>query len=119
METLLDHHLATFDTWVHALLMAFNATILPYHYLTVITLLDQLDSKKFHWQQVSVILQHQLPLFHPDKFHILFDGTKLNIELTRIVSKFLMDRDRAGSLWVNFYQYADLAKYIAVILGDK
>jgi hypothetical protein len=41
------------------------------------------------------------------------------VEFTQIVSKFLMDQDRAGSLWVNSYEYADLAQYIMVILGEK
>jgi hypothetical protein len=119
METLLDRHLATFDTWLQAHFMPLNATSRPHYYLTVVTLLDQLNPKQFDWHQVSVILQHQLPFTLPDKLLDLFDGTGLNIEFTRIVSKFLMDRDRAGSLWVNSHKYADLATYILEILRDK
>ena len=90
-----------------------------HYYLTVLTLLDQLDLKEFNWQQVSVILQHELLFTLPDRFYILFDGTKLNMESTRIVSKFLMDRDRAGSLWVKSHRYAGLAMCTLEILRDK
>ena len=74
----------------------------------VITLLDQLDLKEYNWRQVSVILQVQLPIIPPAKFLDLFDETKSNKELSRIVSKFLMDQDRAGPLWVNHQIYVDL-----------
>jgi len=57
----------------------------------------------------------------PDKFLRLFGrrGPDLNIEFTQIVSKFLMNRHRAGSLWVNSHTYADLATSILEILHDK
>jgi hypothetical protein len=119
METLLDHHLATVDTWLHARLMPLNATSRPHYYLVVVALLDQLNLKYFDWDQVSVILQHQLPFTLPNKLLALFGRTGLNIEFTRIVSTFLMDRNRAGSLWLNSHNYADLATYILEILGDK
>ena len=49
----------------------------------------------------------------------LFGGPVLNIEFTQIVSKFLMDRDRAGSLWVDSHNYAELATPILEILRDE
>jgi len=117
METLLDHHLATFDGWLQAHLMSLTASLRPHSYLTVVTLLGQLDPKIFHWQQVSVILRCQfLGPFMPSK---LFGGPVLNIEFTQIVSKFLMDRDRAGSLWVDSHNYAELATPILEILRDE
>jgi hypothetical protein len=121
METLLDCHLATFDAWLHAHFMPLHATLLSHSYLAAVTLLDQLNPKHFDWSQVSVILQHQLPSTLNNKFFFLLDGmgVKLNIEFTRIVSKFLMDQDRAGSLWVDSHKYADLASYILEILRDK
>ena len=119
MGTLLDHHLASFDTWLHAYFVSFNAPSRLYHYLAVFTLLDQLNPEQFDWYQVSAILQHQLTSPYDYYLHDLFDGTKLNIEFTRILSKFLMDRDRARSLWLNSHKYADLATYILKILGDK
>ena len=119
METLLDHHLASFDAWLRAYLVFFDAPSQRYHYLAVLTLLDQLNPEQFDWYQVSAILQHQLKPSHIHYLDGLFDGRKLNIEFTRIVSKFLMDRDRAGSLWINSHNYADLATYILEILGDK
>jgi len=120
METLLDRHLATFDRWLQTHLMPSAVSWQALHYyLTVLTLLDQLDLKEFNWQQVSVILQHELLFTLPDRFYILFDGTKLNMESTRIVSKFLMDRDRAGSLWVKSHRYAGLAMCTLEILRDK
>ena len=91
----------------------------PHYYLTVVTLLDQLDPKEFRWQQVSIILQHQLPFLSPENLTSLFDGTKFNIEFIRIASKFLVTRHRAGSLWVNSHNYAGLATYILEILRDK
>ena len=118
METLLDHHLASFDAWLRAHFVSFDAPP-PRHYLAVLTLLDPLNPKQFHWYQISAILQHQLTAPYINYFYDLFDRRKLNIEFTRIVSKFLMDRDRAGSLWIDSYNYADLATYILKILGDK
>ena len=90
-----------------------------HHYLAVITLLDQLDLKEYNWKQVSVILRVQLPIIPPAKFLDLFDETKSNKELSRIVSKFLMDQDRAGPLWVNHQIYVDLATQLLKILCDK
>jgi hypothetical protein len=119
METLLDRHLVTFDRWFQAHFMSLTASSRPHYYLTVVALLDQLDPKEFHWRQVSVILQHQLPFLRPEKLIDLFDGTKFNIEFARIVSKFLIDRDRAGSLWLNSHKYAGLSTYILEILRDK
>jgi hypothetical protein len=128
METLLDRHLPTFDRWLHAYFMPSNATAQPQYYVVVLTLLDQLNLEDLNWDQVSVILQHQLPSTFDNKFFFLVDwkgvlfdrmGVNLNIVFTRIVSKFLMDQDRAGSLWVNSHKYADLASYISEILYDK
>jgi len=120
METLLDYHLATFDRWLQAYLISLSASSWPHYYLTVVvTVLDQLDLKEFHWKQVSVILQDQLSFTLLNRFHDLFDRVKINIEFTRIVSKFLMDRDRAGSLWVTTHRYAGLAVYTLEILRDK
>jgi len=91
-----------------------------YYYLTVFTLLDQLNPKQFYWRQLSVILQHQLPFDFLDKLVDLLDGTKFNIEFIRIASKFFMNRDRAGSLWVNPRRYyAGLVTYVLDILCDK
>jgi len=116
METLLDRHLATFDTWLQTWLMSLTGSSQPHYYLAVVTLLDQLDLKKFTWQQVSVILQHKLT---GPFMGLLFGEPELYIEFTRIVSKFLMDRDRAGSLWLNSHNYADFATYILETLRDK
>ena len=83
----------------------------------VVTLLDQLDPKEYNWQQVSVILPCR-PLFCSD-FPDLFSEIKENIGFWRIVSKFLMDQERAGQFWVNSQRYADLARYILEFLRDK
>ena len=119
MGTLLDHHLASFDTWLRAYIVSSHAASRSYHFLTVFTLLDQLNPEQFDWDQFSVILQNPLTSAYIRNLHILFDETKSNIEFTRIVSKFLTDRDRARSLWINSHNYADLATYILKILGDK
>jgi len=119
METLLDRHLATFDIWLRARCLALYVRSRRHYYLAVVTLLDQLRPKKFHWQQVSVILQDQLPSTFHDKLESLFGGREFNIAFIRTASKFFMDRDRAGSLWVNSHKYAGLAMYILAILCDK
>jgi hypothetical protein len=116
METLLDRHLATFDGWLQGQFMFLSASSWS-HYLAVVTLLDQLDPKEYTWQQLSVILEGQSP-FAPNEL-FLFDGMKSNIEFSRIVSKFLMDRDRAGSFWVNPQTYVNLATPLLKILHDK
>jgi len=87
------------------------------HYcLTVVTLLDQLDPKEYNWTQHPVILQD---LFISGNFLDLIDRMKANIEFSQIVSKFLMDRERAGLFWVNSQKYVDLARYLLEFLHDK
>jgi hypothetical protein len=118
-ETLLDHHLATFDGWLQAHLMSLSASSRSWpHYLAVITLLDQLDPKGYNWKQLPVMLQDPFLSISNDKLVDLFGGAKTSIEFSRILSKFLMDRERAGFFWVNFQTYADLAGYILEILRD-
>ena len=90
METLLDHHLATFNEWLQAHFMPFYPGS---HFCAVVTLLDQLDPEEYNWQQVWVILQGQSQtVFHIKLLH-LFNQMKANVEFSRMVSKFLMDRD--------------------------
>ena len=115
METLLGHHLATFDGWLQAHLMSSSASS-RFHYLAVITLLDQLNPKEYNWQRLSVILQCRLL---PVKLFVLFHRMKANIELSRIVSQFLMDRGRARLFWVNSQRYIDLTRDILEFLRDK
>ena len=86
------------------------------HYLAVVTLLDQLDPKEYHWGWLSVILQDR-SLHAPNRLDFLF--YEPSIAFLEIVSKFLMDRDRAGSLWVNPQMYVNLEKQILRILRDK
>jgi len=120
-ETLLDHHLAAFDGWLRAYFMSdsFASESSRSHcYLAVVTLLDQLDPKEYNWQRVSVILQRPLPI-SPPMLDLLFGGTKANIEFSRIMSKFLVDRERSGLLWVNSQTCVGLAKYILDLLHDK
>jgi len=119
METLLDHHLAAFDRWLQACFMSLTGSSQPHDYLAVVTLLDQLNLKQVDWHQISVILQRRLSFDILDKLLFLFGEMGFDIEFIRIASKFLMDRDRAGSLWVDSHKYAGLATYISEILGDK
>jgi hypothetical protein len=121
MDTLLDRHLLTFDRWFQAHLMYLTASSWPHYHLTVVALLDQLDPKIFDWSQVEAILQYPWSSMPSNsrKLHNLFLGPTFNMDFIRIVSKFLTDRDRAGSLWLNSYHYADFATYILEILGDK
>ena len=99
--------------------MSLPASSQSHYYLAVVTLLDQLDPKEYNWQGVSVILQRRLPIVLPSKLLNLFGRTKANIEFSRMVSKFLMDRERAGFFWVNSQIYADLAWSILDFLRDK
>ena len=118
METLLDHHLATFDRWLQPHFISLRASTRSWrYYLTVITLLDQLDQKEYNWKPLSVILQHEFP-FTSDKALDLFQDTT-TIEFSRIMSKFLMDRQRAKSFWVNSQKYGDLARHILEFVCDK
>jgi hypothetical protein len=119
---LLDRHLATFDGWLQAQLRSLSASSWPYYYLAIVTLLDQLDPKEYNWLGLSMILRDlfrvvNLP-FIPEKLRDLFGGTKY-IEFSRIVSKFLMERDRAGFFWVNPQTYVILATQFLKILRDK
>jgi hypothetical protein len=121
MKTLLDHRSATLadtlaDTWFQAHFVSMTATSRLHYYLTVVTLLDQLDLKEVNWLQVSVILKHQSI---PDELLRLFGGVTLKIGFIRVVSKILVDPNRAGSLWANSYKYAGLATYILQFLRDE
>ena len=116
---MLDRHLTTFDRWLKRHLSSLSASPRFHYHLTVVALLDQLDPKEFNWQQISVILQHRLSIVLLSKLRDLFGGTKANIEFPRIMSKFLMDRERAGSFWVISQEYADLARYILGFLQDR
>jgi hypothetical protein len=110
---LLDRHLATFDRWLQEYLVSSSPGS---HFLAVFTLLDQLDPEEYNSQALSAILHGGLPLVSP--LHLL-GGTQLNMEFTRILSKFLMDRNRAGSLWVNPHMYMKLVTPFSKILRDK
>jgi hypothetical protein len=109
--------LATFDEWLQAEFM-FLSTPSPSHYLPVVTLLDQLDPKEYNWKWLFLLLEGQLS-FPTQDLLVLFEGIQSNIEFPQIVSKFLMDRSRAGSLWVNLQTYVNLATQLLNILRDK
>ena len=116
-ETLVDHHSATFDAWLRELFMSLSPSSLShYYYLAVVTLLDQLNPKEYNWECVSVILRSRLP---STELLDLFDWIKADVEFSRILSKFLMDRERAGFLWVNPQRYVDLTRKILGFLRDK
>jgi hypothetical protein len=118
METLLDRHLAAFDEWLQAEFMYLSASSRS-HYLAVVTLLDQLDPKVCNWQWISLLLEGESSFFAEHLLQVLFDGTKSHIEFSQIVSKFLLDRNRAGSLWVNLQTYVNLGTQFLKILRDK
>ena len=88
------------------------------HFLEIITLLDQLDPEDYNWMQLPVLLRNPLSLVTTNVL-ALFGRTKENIEFSRMVSKFLMDRERAGFFWVNSQKYTDLARHILEFLYDK
>jgi len=103
--------------------MYFTASSRIHYYLAVVTLLDHLDPKEYIWEKFWVILHNTQdvmddPLFICDPLD-LFGKTESQIEFSRLVSKFLMDRERAGVFWVNSQNYADLAKHILEFLRDK
>jgi len=119
METLLDHHLAIFDRWLHAhlsLMSVHASTGCWRNYLTVITLLDQLDPKEYNWEQISELLEDPFIFI---RLRDLFGERKVTIEFSRIVCKFLMDQKRAQSFWVNSQRYAALARCILEFMDDK
>jgi hypothetical protein len=89
------------------------------HYLAVVTLLDQLDPNESIWKQLGVILEGRSPFLFGFLGLVIFDSTKSNIEFSQIVSKFLMDQNRAGYFWVHLKTYMDLATQLLSILHDK
>jgi len=117
-ETLLDRHLVAFDGWLRAHLMSLSASPQIHHYLTVVTLLDQLDLKEYNWQLLPVILPDPF-VFVSGKLLNLIDGTRTNIEFSQLLSKFLMDRKRARFFWIYSQTYADLAKHILEFVCDN
>ena len=119
METLLDCHLTTFDGWLQAQCRISPPSSWPswHHYFAVTTLLDLLDPKEYNWRQLQVILQN--PVQFISDTHGLFGGMKTNIEFSQLVSKFLVDRERARSFWVNSQKYTDLARHILEFMHFK
>jgi hypothetical protein len=87
------------------------------HYLAVVALLDQLDPKLYNWPWLLVILDDQSVL--TQELIFLVNGPKLSMKFSGMLSKFLMDRNRAGSLWVNPQMYVNLAIQLLNILHDK
>ena len=112
---MLDHHLETFDGWFQAHIMPVFAGS---NFFAVITLLDQLDPKEYNPTRLLVLLQQRFPFFS-QKLPQLITRMKANMEFSRIVSKFLMDRDRAGLLWVSPQTYVNLVTQILKILHAK
>jgi hypothetical protein len=103
--------------------MYFTASSRIHYYLAVVTLLDHLDPREYIWETLWVILHniHDVmddPLFICNPLD-LFGRTESQMEFSRVVSTFLMDRERAGVFWVNSQNYADLARYILEFLRDK
>jgi len=88
------------------------------HFLAVVTLLDQLDPTEYNWTQLAVLLRERF-LFIPDKLLNLVGMMKANIEFSRIVSRFLIDQDRAGSLRVNSQMYVNLTMHLLKFLSDR
>ena len=88
------------------------------HFLAVATLLDQLDPKEYNWTPLAVLLRERF-LFIPDKLLNLIGMMKANIEFSRIESKFLIDKDRAGSLRVNSQMYMNLTLHLLKFLSDR
>ena len=113
---MLDHHLATFDGWLQVHFMSLFPSSQSRYCLTAVTLLDQLDPKEYNWMQHPVVLQD---LFISDNLPDLIGRMKTNVEFSQIVSKFLMNQERAGFFWVNSQKYADLARCILGFMRDK
>jgi len=89
-------------------------------FFAVVTLLDSLDPKECNWLQLQALLQEEFQLIsNRDVLLDLIVRIKASMEFCRIVSKFLMDRHRAGSLWVNAETYENLASRFLRILCDK
>ena len=113
-ETLLDHHLATFDGWLQKYLTSSSPRS---HFLAFATLWDQLDPEEYDRTELEAILSHPLLFGASNMLSNLVIGRKK--EFTRILSKFLMDRDRAGFFWVNPQTYVELVPIFLEILRDK
>jgi len=91
------------------------------HFFAIYTLLDLLDPEEFNSMSLAALLhlvEGRLPLL-PYFLHTLIGMMKANIEFPGIVSKFLMDQDRAGSLWVNSQTYVNLAMHLFKFLSDR
>ena len=89
------------------------------HYLAVFTLLGQLALKEYDGEWLPIILEGRFSVLPRIAILDLFCGKNSNIEFSQIVSKFLMDRHRAGSLWVNLQMYVNLTTPLLKILCDK
>jgi hypothetical protein len=98
--------------------MSLSASSRTLDYLTVVALLDQLDPKEYDLAQFPVLLQHSSE-FVSEKLRYLITRMKANMKFSQIVSKFLMDRDRAGPLWVDSQMYANLAMHLLKLLCDE
>jgi len=86
------------------------------YYLAITTLLDQVNPKEYNLRLLPVILHDPFPSRVEWGIFLM---TEPNIEFSRIMSKFLMDRRRTWSFWVKSQKYADLARYILERMRDK
>ena len=128
-ETLLDRHSTAFDEWLREeLLFRWGSFSEMSHFLTTVTLLDQLnvDPAGFDWQVLSVLVENKwiteglISVAHTlSKPVRLFDGTKSQVAYLRVVSKFLMDRQRAGDFCVDSSAYTKLTMRLLDILPGR
>jgi len=89
-------------------------------FFAVVTLLDLLDPKECNWLQLQALLQERCGLIsNHDVLLDLIVRIKASIEFCRIVSKLLIDQDRARSFWVNSQTYMNLAMHLLKFLSDR
>ncbi|KIM44125.1 hypothetical protein M413DRAFT_375322 [Hebeloma cylindrosporum] len=118
-ETLLDHYLSVRwhgfrERLPHLIFHSSSRTHLIH--LAVVTLLDQLDPTERDWHGFSMILDEEISnkslLSIREDLDNLFGCTESRKAGLRILSRFLMDRERAGLFWVNSQTYVELAKIL-------
>jgi hypothetical protein len=132
----LDHHLAVIDGWLQAQLLpwvsfSLSSFSLLSYFLAAVTLVDQLDPEEFNWERFSLSVQDDGAsddgasenLIHVGRALTepvnLFDGTVSQTAYSQTVSKFLTDRVRAGTFWVNSWTYVELAMQLLKTLHNK
>jgi len=125
MDDLFTHLLPSINVWLKKELSAIKVNDHPNpqitkHLIASVTLVDFPQFPEIHHLIPRVLDLRPTHLTRLD-YHRMEDSEKweIYVKYRQIVSHFLTDRARSGSLFVDQNSYVDLAKYLALFLTEN